>query len=70
MEAVNITRGLPPDEQASGAPVAGFAHSWKTTSSVPFGRAAAEGNAFERGEILDSDARSAAVLVASTLMLP
>src|SRR5229473_2469044 len=70
VEDVSMTRGLPPELHASGAPVAGCAHSWKTTKIVPSAVAAADGNPFDRGEMLSSDACTAARLVESTLIFP
>src|SRR5262245_29817110 len=69
-DVVSMMRGLPPEPQERGVPVAGSAHSWNTTKSVPVAPTAADGNPLERGVMFSSDAFTAATLVESTLMFP
>src|SRR5262249_62222483 len=70
VDEVSMMRGLPPELQDNGAPVAGFAHSWKTTKSVPFAAAAPGGDPFAGGGRFFSDACRAAGVVEAPLILP
>src|SRR5262249_59721530 len=70
VDEVSMMRGLPPELQDNGAPVAGFAHSWNTTNTAPFAPAAAPPAALPPRPGLWSPGCRAAGLLSSALVLP